>query len=112
MYQSVLSSEGTATVTSCRTPSTSCAYHSGNVSLSPPVIRMPYGSTELRTSRAHSRVAHSPARDAARKFPTSGSAPSRRTGAVVLHLGGEPVRSARKRHIPTRPSAAHTLHAE
>src|SRR3982751_821363 len=112
MYQSVLSSDVTATVTSGRTPSTSCAYHSGNVSLSPPVIRMPYGSTELRTSRAHSRVAHSPAREAARKLPTSGSAPSISTGAVVRHLNVGPARSARKRHKPTRPSAAHTLHAE
>src|SRR5512147_2120862 len=105
MYQSVLSNDVTATVTSGRTPSTSWAYHNGKVSLSPPVIRMPYGSTELRTSRAHSRVAHSPARDAARKLPTSGSAPSRSTGAVVLHLGVGPTRSARKRHVATRPSA-------
>ena len=56
-YQSVFSSDVTATVTSRRTPSTSCAYQSGKVSLSPSVTSMPYGSTELSRSCAHSRVA-------------------------------------------------------
>ena len=38
-----------------RMPSTSCAYQSGKVSLSPTVTSMPYGSTELSRSRAKSR---------------------------------------------------------
>src|ERR671921_737151 len=112
MYQSVLSSDVTATVTSRRTPSTSCAYHSGKVSLSPPVTSTPYGSTEFNTSCAHSRVAHSPARDAERQFPTSVRAPSSSTGALARQRGTGPARSARNLHTPTRPSAAHTLHAE
>jgi hypothetical protein len=62
--QSVPRYDVTATITSCRIPSTSCAYQSGKVSLSPFVIRMAYGSTELRMSYAHSRVNVSPARDA------------------------------------------------
>ncbi len=41
MYQSVLPSERFTTETSCRTPSTSCTYHSGNVSLSPLVNTIP-----------------------------------------------------------------------
>ena len=113
-YQSVFSSDVTATVTSRRTPSTSCAYHSGKVSLSPSVMRMPYGSTELSRSCAHSRVAVSPARDACRQLPTSGSTPSSNTGALVTHRRASPTgtRSAMARQRPAIPSAAQTLHAE
>ena len=52
-YQSVLSSDVQSTRTSLRTPSTSCAYQSGKVSLSPAVMSMPYGSTELSRSCAN-----------------------------------------------------------
>ena len=52
-------------------------------------MRMPYGSTELSTSRAHSRVAHSPAREAARQLPTSGSRAERED-----RCGRRPSRSA------------------
>src|SRR5258708_92085 len=51
-YQLVVASDNTRTLTSRRTPSTSCAYHSGNVSLSPAVTTSAYGSTERSTSRA------------------------------------------------------------
>ena len=65
MYQSVLSSEVQSTSTSFRIPSTSCAYQSGKVSLSPAVTSTPYGSTESSMSCAKSRVSVWCAREAA-----------------------------------------------
>ena len=73
MYQSVFISEVFATMTSLRIPSTSCAYQSGNVSLSPTVTSMPYGSTESSISFAKSRVSVCCAREAACQFAKSGT---------------------------------------
>src|SRR5690348_9792096 len=72
-YQSVLSNDVQSTSTSLRTPSTSCAYQSGKVSLSPAVMRMPYGSTESSRSWANAKVSVCPARDAAFQFVNSGT---------------------------------------
>src|SRR3954463_10790554 len=55
-YQSVLGNDRQATITSFLIPWTSWAYHSGKVSLSPAVTRIPYGSTEFRRSTAKSAV--------------------------------------------------------
>ncbi len=116
-YQSVPSSEVTITVTSGRMRSTSCAYQSGYVSLSPKVIRMPYGSTELRTSCAQSRVNVSPARDASRQLATSGMSATASTGAATAHARtGDRSRPAScsdsHAHAPARPTATHTDQAE
>src|SRR5688572_32819944 len=85
-YQSVFSSEVLAITTSRRMPSTSCAYQSGNVSLSPTVTRMPYGSTELSMSCAKSRVVVSPRRDADPQFPMSGMKARSSTGEAIAQL--------------------------
>jgi len=82
VYQSVLSSDVLATTTSLRMPSTSCAYHSGKVSLSPTVTSTPYGSTELSRSRAKSIVSVWPARDAVDQLVKSGIKATARTGAA------------------------------
>src|SRR5437773_12277953 len=50
IYQSVFARDRFTTVTSWRTCSTSCAYHKGNVSLSPAVTSTPYGSFDLLQS--------------------------------------------------------------
>src|SRR6185312_11225718 len=84
-YQSVLSSDVLATITSLRMPSTSCAYQSGKVSLSPTVTRMPYGSTLLSRSCAKSRVSVCPARDAAVQFATNGTNATRSNGDTPSH---------------------------
>jgi hypothetical protein len=55
-YQSVFRYESTITVTSRRTPSTSCTYHRGKVSLSPLVKSTPYGSTDCSMLYAKSRA--------------------------------------------------------
>src|SRR5580698_10300449 len=83
-FQSVSSRHEQATTTSFRIPSTSCAYHSGNVSLSPSVIRIPYGSTELSKSAAQSRVNVWLAREAARWFAKKGTSASSRIGALRI----------------------------
>src|SRR5215475_1896252 len=119
-YQSVPSSDVTATTTSRRTPSTSCAYHSGNVSLSPAVISTPYGSTELSRSTAMLRVDLCPDRDAADQLVKSGTIASSATGDVSCHeravLSPEPRACATPlasvSQTDTRPSAAQTPHAE
>ena len=47
MYHGVCRSDRFATRTSVRSRSTSCKYHSGKVSLSPLVNRMPFSATLL-----------------------------------------------------------------
>src|SRR5687768_11071915 len=125
-YQSVLSSEVFAITTSRRMPSTSCAYQSGNVSLSPTVTRMPYGSTELSRSCAKSRVLVSPRRDDALQLPKSGMKARARTGDAMAQLRRVgrlsvclpsftdcvPTMAAIDSQTKTRPNAAHTLHDE
>src|SRR5437879_861392 len=125
-YQSVLSSDVFATITSRRMPSTSCAYQSGNVSLSPTVTSTPYGSTELSMSAAKSRVSRCPARDAQCQLAKTGTIASRSTGELSFHdsfLGSVivsratftvsvPNSDATDSHTNSRPSAAHTPHAE
>src|SRR5690606_25834879 len=71
-YHGVFRYDQTITVTSCLIPSTSCRYHSGNVSLSPLVKRTPYGSTELSMLYAQSRAAYWPAREAYGQLRTRG----------------------------------------
>src|SRR4051812_7753621 len=85
-YQSVLSNDVFAITTSRRIPSTSCAYQSGNVSLSPTVTSTPYGSTEFRRSAATFRVVICPARGADEKLPTNGTAASSATGEAISQL--------------------------
>src|SRR5687767_9441521 len=80
VYQSVLSREVFATTTSLRTPSTSCAYHNGKVSLSPTTTSTPYGSTEFNKSRAKSAVSVCPRRDAVLQLVNSGTSASANTG--------------------------------
>src|SRR5215468_6506108 len=84
-YQSVLSSDVFATITSRLMPSTSCAYQSGNVSLSPTVTSTPYGSTELSKSAAKSAVSRWPARDANFQFANSGMSATASTGDASAH---------------------------
>src|SRR5678816_4797423 len=86
VYQSVLSSDVLATTTSRRTPSTSCAYQSGKVSLSPTVTSTPYGSTELRRSAATSRVAWCLPRDATDQLLINGTAASNNVGDAESQL--------------------------
>src|SRR6478752_7471050 len=126
VYQSVLSSDVLATTTSLRIPSTSCAYHSGKVSLSPTVTSTPYGSTELRMSAAKSRVSRCPARDADFQLAKSGTAANSRTGELIRQLVlfgidtdsrpiftvSAPINAAIDSQTNNRPSAAHTPHAE
>jgi len=88
------------TVTSGRTPSTSWAYHSGKLSLSPFVISTAFGSTELSRSDAHSRVNDCPRREAAFQFPSSGISATAMTA------------TARFRHTHTTPRAASSPHRE
>src|SRR6185437_1216110 len=125
-YQSVLSSEVLATTTSRRMPSTSCAYQSGNVSLSPTVISTPYGSTEFSRSAAKSRVSRWPARDAQCQLANIGMIASARIGdayAQLFRLGSANTsRPTRTLSVPNNaaidsqtyssPSAAQTPHAE
>ena len=83
--------------------STSCAYHSGKVSLSPAVTRMPYGSTDCSRSNAKSRARVSPLREAVRWFPQSGMSASSSTGVAS---------SQRRPASGTRsaiPSLAHSM---
>src|SRR4051812_29074931 len=125
-YQSVLRSDVFATTTSLRMPSTSCAYHSGNVSLSPTVTSTPYGSTELSMSAAKSLVSRCPARDAQCQFANSGMTASASTGELNCQLfcvgidtvsrpiftDSAPISDAIDSHTNNRPSAAHTPQAE
>src|SRR6188768_1957968 len=87
-YQSVLSSDVFATITSLRMPSTSCAYHNGNVSLSPTVTRMPYGSTLLSRSRAKSVVSVWLAREACCQLPNNGTKAMASSGDARRKLRG------------------------
>src|ERR1051325_2725486 len=84
-YQSVLRSDVLATTTSRRTPSTSCAYHSGKVSLSPTVTSTPYGSTEFKRSAAKSAVSRWPARAADPQLANNGTIASASTGELIFH---------------------------
>src|SRR3954471_10143765 len=84
-YQSVLSRDVFATTTYRRMPSTSCAYQSGKVSLSPTVTSTPYGSTELSRSAAKSPVSRCPARDAYFQFANKGTIANRRIGELKRH---------------------------
>src|SRR6185312_10899875 len=125
-YQSVLRSDVLATTTSLRMPSTSCAYQSGKVSLSPTVISTPYGSTELSRSAAKSRVSRWPARDDQCQLPNSGTIASRSTGdpkSQLRWLGkvivsrailtvSVPNRVATDSHTKSKPSDAQTPQAE
>jgi hypothetical protein len=126
VYQSVFSSEVFATTTSRRTPSTSCAYQSGKVSLSPTVISTPYGSTELSRSRAKSAVSVWPAREAFDQFVNSGMSASASTGAAMTSerragrsitsrptvIRSSPISAASESQMATRPSDAQTPQAE
>src|SRR5688572_2111537 len=126
VYQSVLSSDVFATTTSRRTPSTSWAYQSGKVSLSPTVMSTPYGSTELSRSRAKSAVSVWPARDAVDQLVNSGMSASASTGdamaserrvgrstaSLAIVTLSRPRSDATDSHTATSPSAAHTPHAE
>src|SRR3712207_1306915 len=108
--------------TSLRTPSTSCAYQSGKVSLSPTVTRMPYGSTELSRSLANAEVSRWPARDACDQLVNSGTSATAITGDASFQLRSVgtstvsrpsftrslPSSAATVSHTQTRPSAAHT----
>src|ERR1044071_6928279 len=85
-YQSVFSSDVFAITTSRRMPSTSCAYHSGKVSLSPTVTNTPYGSTELRRSAAPLGVVVCPLRGADERLPMRGTTASNATGDAISQL--------------------------
>src|SRR5215470_12179467 len=125
-YQSVLSSDVLATITSRRIPSTSCAYQSGKVSLSPTVTSTPYGSTELSRSAAKSRVSRCPARDAQCQLPNRGMSASASTGELRRQLFCDgmtiasrptltvsvPNSDATDSQTYSKPSAAQTPHAE
>src|SRR5689334_11876339 len=107
-------------------PSTSCAYHSGNVSLSPTVTSTPYGSTEFNKSAAKSAVSRCPARDADFQFVNSGTSASASTGDAIRHPLSDgsvsvsrptlrvsvPNNDATDSHTNNSPSDAHTPHAE
>src|SRR5256885_14148556 len=125
-YQSVLSNDVQSTSTSLRTPSTSCAYQSGRVSLSPAVMRMPYGSTESRRSWANANVSVCPARDAAFQFMNNGTNANASIHELASHdvlrgisttsrptfTSSLPNIDATPSQMYTRPRAAHTPHAE
>src|SRR5258708_38021010 len=125
-YQSVFGGEVLTRRTSCRMCAASCAYQSGKVSLSPTVISTPYGSTELRRSAAKSRVSVCPFRGAEVQLANSGMSAKARIGEVNRHpcfvgmttvsspslMRLVPKKDARDSQIKTRPSAAHTPHAE
>src|SRR3954469_18077187 len=126
VYQSVFSSDVFATTTSLRIPSTSCAYHSGNVSLSPTTTSTPYGSTEFSRSRAKSAVSVNPRRGAVGMLPNSGTSASNRMGAPLSHDDSRgsssmtlpsfsvtvPNREESDSHTYISPRLAHTPHAE
>ena len=118
VYQSVPRYGTTATVTSRRMPSTACAYQSGKESLSPLVIRMPYGSTELSRSRAHSRVNVWLLRGASMELVTSGMSASASTGAASRRPRSVtvpvPPQLAAASHVqtPVRPRPAQSPHSE
>src|SRR3954447_7530911 len=126
VYQSVFSNDVFAMTTSRRTPSTSCAYHSGNVSLSPTVTRTPYGSTEFSRSAATLRVVRWCARDAELQLVNRGTIASSKAGDAFCHdrpVGSTmisrpsfrsrvPNAAASVSHTYARPIAAHTPHAE
>ena len=94
--------------------------------MSPTVIRTPYGSTELSRSLAKSAVSVWPAREAVVQLVNSGMTASASTGAAspnARFVGrstvvrptvtcSRPISSASDSHAATRPSAAHTPHAE
>src|SRR4029077_9470521 len=125
-YQSVLSNDVFAMTTSRRMPSTSCAYQSGNVSLSPTVTSTPYGSTGLSRSAASARVSVWRGRDAQCQFANSGTTASSNTGELKRQLSAfgivtvsrptlvvsEPNSDAIDSHTKSRPNAAHTPQAE
>src|ERR1044071_6766683 len=125
-YQSVLSSDVFAMTTSRRMPSTSYAYHSGNVSLSPTVTSTPYGSTEFNRSAAKSTVSRCPARDADVQFVNRGINARAKTGDVARNARcagtvnvvrptltvSVPINDAADSHTYSSPSAAHTPQAE
>src|SRR5882762_7686292 len=109
-YQSRLARERLTSVTSCRTPSTSCRYHTGNVSLSPYANSTPYGSTDCTRLNAKSRatVASGPwRRDAAVKFAANGA--SARNEATAIPIRRE---ATFDNHCTstTSPNAAKTPH--
>ena len=112
----------TATITSFRTPSTACAYHSGKVSLSPLVMITAYGSAEFRRSTAQSRVKVSPRRDAWLALVKRGMSAMASSGDAMIQLlsrGSSSTRSPFSRcpaplnrlAAPCQ-SAVHTLQAE
>src|SRR5689334_12906754 len=125
-YQSVFSSDVFATTTSLRMPSTSCAYHSGKVSLSPTTTSTPYGSTELSRSFAKSAVSVNPRRGADDRFPKKGTSASTSTGEPYSHERGfgssttslpsfsrsVPNSAETDSQMKSSPSPAHTPHAE
>src|SRR5687767_13670582 len=80
VYQVVFRYDVTITVTSRRTPSTSCAYQSGKVSLSPFVKSTPYGSTLMSRLYAQSRADQSSSRLAQLQLSASGTIASASTG--------------------------------
>src|SRR5215212_6306571 len=111
VYQSVLSSDVFATTTSRRMPSTSWAYQSGKVSLSPTVTSTPYGSTEFSKSAATSRVAWWLPRDATVQLPMSGTATTNSIGEAdnqLRRVGStaavRPVRTSREPNNPASDS--------
>src|SRR5207237_10774509 len=79
VYQSVFNSDVFATTTSLRTPSTSCAYQSGKVSLSPTTTSTPYGSTEFSRSCAKSAASVNPRLGAELQLVKRGTNASART---------------------------------
>src|ERR1041385_126941 len=107
-------------------PSTSCAYHSGKVSLSPTTTSTPYGSTELSKSLAKSAVSVKPRRGADERFPMNGASASTRPGDPYSHdLGfgssttslpslsrSVPKSDDTDSHTNSSPSPAHTPQAE
>src|SRR5258705_8639030 len=66
-------------------PSPSCAYQSGNVSLSPTTTRTPYGSTEFSRSFAKSAVSVKPRLGAELQLVKSGMSASASTGDPLSH---------------------------
>src|ERR1700682_2279087 len=99
VYQSVLSNERQGIIPALQRPCTSWAYQSGKVSLSPEVIRIPYGSTELRRSAAKSAVSVCPAREADCQLAKRGTKAAARTGVASSQL----LRRGRSRvSFPTR----------
>src|SRR6185503_18285141 len=102
------------TVTSRRMPSTSCAYHSGKLSLSPFVMSTAFGSTELRTSAANLLVKDCPRRDAALQLAASGSNASPRNADLSVAFSAN--RPAPALASPTdslaRPIPARSPHRE